>query len=68
MSSKFKNIATNLIGLILLGINIYCYYWHHDIELRAFILMLCISLALFMFKASKTKEWLEKVFTKFLSK
>jgi hypothetical protein len=68
MSDCVKNITTNIIGLILLGINVYCYYWHHDIELPAFLTMLCVSLALFMFKGTKTKEWLEKALSKFLSK
>jgi len=69
MTSKFKNIATNLIGLILLGINTYCYYWHHcDVELTAFLVMLSISLSLFLFKADQTQEWLKKVLSKLISK
>ncbi len=69
MSSKFKNIATNLIGLILLSINTYCYYGHHcDVELTAFLIMLSVSLSLFLFKADQTKEWLKKVLSKLISK
>ena len=69
MSSKFKNIATNLIGLILLSINTYCYYGHHcDVELTGFLVMLAVSLSLFLFKADQTKEWLKKALSKILSR
>ena len=68
MKDKTKNNITNIIGLILLGINTYCYYWHQCIELSAFLVMLCVSLALFLFKGSKTREWLAKGLSKIISK
>ena len=69
MKDKLKNYITNIIGLILLGINTYCYYWQHcDVELPAFLVMLSVSLALFLFKADQTKEWLKKVLSKIISK
>ncbi len=37
-------------------------------ELFSFVAVLCISLALFLFKGTSTKKWLEKAFSKFLSK
>ena len=67
MSDKSKNIITNLIGLILLGINIYMFYWS-DLELTQFLVLLCVSLALFLFKGTQTKEWLSKGLGKILSK
>ncbi len=68
MSDKVKNVIANVIGLILLGINTYCYYWHQCIELTPFLIMLCVSLALFLFKGTQTKEWLSKGLSKILSK
>ena len=67
MSDKTKNVITNLIGLILLGINIYTFYWS-DLELTQFLVLLCVSLALFLFKGTQTKEWLSKGLGKILSK
>lgn len=62
-----KNITTNVIGLILLGINVYMYYWDEE-SLISFLTILVVSLSLFMFKGSNTKEWLSKALGKFLSK
>jgi len=67
VSDKTKNVITNLIGLILLGINIYTFYWS-DLELTQFLVLLCVSLALFLFKGTQTKEWLSKGLGKILSK
>ena len=67
MNDKTKNVITNLIGLILLGINIYMFYWS-DLELTQFLVLLCVSLALFLFKGTQTKEWLSKGLGKILSK
>ena len=67
MKDKTKNNITNIIGLIILGINIYMFYWGEE-ELFSFVAVLCISLALFLFKGTSTKKWLEKAFSKFLSK
>ena len=67
MSAKAKNIVTNIIGLLLLGLNVYMFYFD-EVELISFCVILCISLALFLFKGSKTKEWLSKGLSKIVSK
>jgi hypothetical protein len=69
MSDYIKNIITNIIGLLLLCVNTYCYYGHHcDVELTAFLIMIAVSLSLFLFKADQTKGWLKKVLSKLISK
>ena len=68
MNNKLKNNITNIIGLIILCINIYCYFWHHHIELGAFLAILCVSLVLFLFKGTQTKEWLKKGLSRIISK
>ena len=67
MKDCTKNIIANIIGLIILGINVYMYFWQ-DEGLTSFLTILGVSLALFMFKGTQTKEWLEKALGKFLSK
>lgn len=67
MKDSTKNSITNIIGLIILGINIYMYFWEEE-GLTSFLTILVVSLALFMFKGSQTKEWLQKALGKFLSK
>jgi hypothetical protein len=67
MKDSIKSWIANAIGLIILTINVYMYYWGEE-ELFSFISILCISLALFLFKGSNTKKWLGKAFGKFLSK
>ncbi len=67
MKDSVKNIITNIIGLILLGINVYMFYWG-ELELTSFLVLLCVSLALFLFKGTQTKEWLSKGLGKILSK
>ena len=67
MKDKTKNTITNIIGLIILGINTYMFYWE-ALELIPFCVVLCISLALFLFKGTKTKEWLAKGLSKIISK
>ena len=67
MKDFTKNSITNIIGLIILGINIYMYFWEEE-GLTSFLTILVVSLALFMFKGSQTKEWLQKALGKFLSK
>ncbi len=67
MKDSTKNIIANIIGLIILGINVYMYFWEEE-GLTSFLTILAVSLALFMFKGSQTKEWLQKALGKFLSK
>ena len=68
MTTRIKNIITNLIGLKLIGIDIYCYFYHDHIGLGAFLTILCVALALFLFKGDQTKEWLKKALSKIISK
>ena len=67
MSDKHKNVITNIIGLTLLLLNTYMFYWE-ALELTSFLVVLCISLVLFLFKGSRTKEWLAKGLSKIISK
>jgi len=67
MKEITKNIATNIIGLILLGFNIYEYYVD-DFTLTEFIIGLCLSLGLFLFKATETKDWIRKALEKLTNK
>ena len=67
MNDKQKNVITNLIGLTLLLLNTYMFYWK-ALELTSFLVVLCISLVLFLFKGSKTREWLGKALSKIISK
>ena len=53
MKDSTKNSITNIIGLIILGINIYMYFWEEE-SLTSFLTILVVSLALFMFKGSQT--------------
>ena len=46
MSSKTKNIITNIIGIILLIVNVVMYY-RDDETLASFVTLLVVSLALF---------------------
>lgn len=66
MNNKTKNIITNIIGIILLIINVVMYY-KDDETLTSFVTILVISLALFLFKGTETKEWLKKALSKFSS-
>lgn len=67
MNDKQKNILTNIIGLALLGLNVYAFYWR-QLDLIDFCVILCLSLALFLFKADNTKLWLKKALKGILSK
>ena len=55
MKDKTKNNITNIIGLVILGINVYMFYWGEE-ELFSFVAVLCISLALFLFKGTVQKN------------
>ena len=67
MNDKQKNVLTNIIGLVLLGLNVYAFYWR-QLDLLDFCVILCLSLALFLFKANNTKLWLKKALKGILSK
>jgi hypothetical protein len=42
-------------------------YYKDDETLTSFVTILVISLALFLFKGTETKEWLKKALSKFSS-
>ena len=67
MNDIQKNIITNLIGIIILGINVYAFYWK-ALGLIDFCVVLVFALALFLFKADHTKLWLKKALKGILSK
>ena len=67
MNDKQKNILTNIIGLIILALNVYAFYWR-QLDLLDFCVVLCLSLVLFLFKAENTKRWLRKALKGILSK
>ena len=67
MNDKQKNVLTNIIGIVLLGLNVYAFYWR-QLDLLDFCVVLCLSLALFLFKANNTKLWLKKALKGILSK
>ena len=59
MSEQFKNIATNIIGLILLAFGGFTLYYD-KINYLEFLGIIVVSVALFTFKASVTKEYIKK--------
>ena len=63
MNDNVKNTISNIIGLIMTAIAI-TLYTIHKIELSQFGIMLVVGLSLFLFKASRTKEWLAKLIEK----
>jgi hypothetical protein len=67
ISDAQKNTITNILGLALFALNVYMFYWD-ALEISSFLIMTCISLALFLFKADQTKEWIKKALSKVLSK
>jgi hypothetical protein len=67
MTDNQKNIITNILGLALLLLNCYAFYWR-QLDLIDFCVVLCLSLALFLFKANNTKLWLKKALKAILSK
>jgi len=66
MSNKTKNTITNILGLILFVFNTVEYYFD-EFTLMQYLGGLVVALALFLFKATETKEWLRKALSKFSS-
>lgn len=66
MSNKTKNIITNILGLVLFVFNTIEYYFD-EFSLMQYLGGLVVALALFLFKATETKEWLRKALSKFSS-
>jgi len=66
MSNKTKNIITNILGLVLFVFNTFEFYFD-EFSLLQYFGGLVVALALFLFKATETKEWLRKALSKFSS-
>ncbi len=66
MSNKTKNIITNILGLILFVFNTFEFYFD-EFTLLQYLGGLVVALALFLFKATETKQWLRKALSKFSS-
>ena len=59
MSDKFKNIASNILGLILVIVSVYAII-EAKITLVTFGVLMLVSLALFLFKTSTSVEFIKK--------
>ena len=59
MSNKVKNTITNILGIALFIYNVYMYYYGEE-SFASFVSILAVSLALFLFKGTETKQWLKK--------
>ena len=66
MKDSTKNTITNIIGLILLVFNTYEFYFD-EFTLLEYAGGSVISLALFLFKGTETKQWLRKALSKYSS-
>ena len=64
MSNKVKNIITKMLGIALFIYNVYMYYYGEE-SFASFVSILAVSLALFLFKGTETKQWLKKALAKF---
>ncbi len=64
MSNKVKNTITNILGIALFIFNVYMYYYGEE-SFASFVSILAVSLALFLFKGTETKQWLKKALAKF---
>jgi len=63
MSDKLKNIISNILGLIVFGFSIYSLVYG-DLGVVEFSLLSVMGLGLFLFKASKSREWIGKFLSK----
>lgn len=62
MSNKFKNIMSNIIGLIIIAIGLIKYLENEDlIQLTS---LLVLGFVCFLYKVSETKAWLDKIMQK----
>jgi len=60
MNDKAKNIISNLLGLLVFIFSIYSLVYN-SLELISFSVLSIIGLGLFLFKASKSRDWLSKI-------
>ncbi len=63
MNDKMKNVISNILGLIISGAAVTMYLLN-KVELIQFGVVFIVGLSLFLFKASKTRSWLDKIITK----
>ena len=63
MNNKAQNIISNILGLIIFTVSVIMYTLSR-IEFNQFGVLLVVGLSLFLFKASTTRGWLEKLFNK----
>lgn len=59
MSEQAKNIITNIIGLILLAFGGFTLYYD-KVNYLEFLGIIVVSIALFTFQASVTKDYIKK--------
>ena len=57
MSDKLKNIISNILGILVFIFAIYSLVYR-DLGIVEFSLLSVIGLGLFLFKASKSREWI----------
>jgi hypothetical protein len=63
MSDKLKNILSNILGISVFIFGIYSLVYG-DLGVIEFSLLSVIGLGLFLFKASKSREWIGKFLSK----
>ena len=63
MNDKVKNIVSNILGLAVFVFSIYSLVYN-DLEVTTFAILSAIGLALFLFKASKSSDFLSKFISK----
>jgi hypothetical protein len=63
MNDKTKNIISNLLGLLISIASVFALVYD-KVGVVEFTLLIVIGLALFLFKAAHTVEFLEKIINK----
>jgi len=64
MTDKVKNTITNLIGIAITCIASFFFFFDPTIKIAEYCLLLTVGLALFLFKASQTKNFLMRFLSK----
>lgn len=59
MGDKFKNIVSNILGMIAMLAS-FVYYFGFDLSIQKFVVGVAISLMLFLFKSTQTREFVKK--------
>ncbi len=63
MKDKAKNIASNAIGLIIIGLSVYALIYQ-DLKTFDFCVLMLFGLGLFLFKVRESKKWLIRLLEK----